>query len=61
MNYLSKNQRYTLLKLNNDITSLQDVREKILVRTYTDPLNIKNIPDGTPEDERTFLYRRNYI
>lgn len=61
MNYLSKNQRYTLLKLNNDITSLQDVREKILVRTYTDPLNIKNIPDGTPEDERTFLYKWNNI
>ena len=39
MNYLSKNQRYTLLKLNNDITSLQDVREKILVRTYTYRLN----------------------
>lgn len=57
MNYLSKNQRYTLLKLNNDLTSLQDISEKVLVRIHKDPLTVKNIPEDTLEEERTFIYK----
>ncbi|NCB65238.1 MAG: hypothetical protein EOM48_03590 [Bacilli bacterium] len=57
MNYLSKNQRYTLLKLNNDLTSLQDISEKVLVRIHKDPLTVKNIPEDTLEEEKTFIYK----
>ena len=57
MNYLPKNQRYTLLKLNNEFATLDDVKEKVLVREHKDPLAVKNIPEGTPEDEKTFLYK----
>ena len=57
MNYLSKNQRYTLLKLNNDLTSLHDISEKVLVRIHKDPLTVKNIPEDTLEEERTFIYK----
>lgn len=57
MNYLSKNQRYTLLKLKNDLTSLQDISEKVLVRIHKDPLTVKNIPEDTLEEERTFIYK----
>jgi len=57
LNYLSKNQRYTLLKLNNDLTSLQDISEKVLVRIHKDPLTVKNIPEDTLEEERTFIYK----
>lgn len=57
MSYLHKNQRYTLLKLNNELATLDDVKEKVLVREYKDPLKVKNIPEGTLEDEKTFLYK----
>lgn len=57
MNYLAKNQRYTLLKLNNNFENLEDVRNKVLVRDYKEPLTVKNIPVGTPDDELHFLYQ----
>lgn len=57
MNYLPKNQRYTLLKLNNEINNLDDVKEKILIHEYRDPLKVKNIPEDTPEEEKVFLYK----
>ncbi|GEK89985.1 hypothetical protein SAMN04488100_13128 [Alkalibacterium putridalgicola] len=54
MSYLSKNQRYTLLKLNNDFKNLESVKENIFSRTYVEPLSVKSIPEDT-SDEKNFF------
>lgn len=54
MNYLKKNQRYTLLKLNNDLVSLENIRDVTLKHTYEEPLSVRNIPEDTEKDEKTF-------
>lgn len=55
MSYLSKNQRYTLMKLTNVISSEQDVREKILQREYQEELMAKGIPEEISYDEKNFF------
>lgn len=55
MNYLQKNQRYTLLKLKNEIDNLNDAKEKILTREHKDLLNVKNIPEDLGEEEKFFI------
>ncbi|EGP5667524.1 TPA: hypothetical protein QFG14_000250 [Enterococcus faecium] len=57
MNYLAKNQRYTLLKLNKEFSTLDDINTDILTKVYKDPLTVKKIPEDTPEDERIFIYK----
>lgn len=55
MNYLQKNQRYTLLKFkNSEVNSLTDLKNKILTKEHLEPLNAKNIED-IPLEEKNFL------
>lgn len=55
MNYLQKNQRYTLFKLKSEISDFNDVQSEILEKDYRDKLTTKNIPDNIPEDEKYFI------
>lgn len=55
MSYLSKNQRYTLMKLTNVISSEQDVREKILQREHQEELVAKGIPETIAYEEKNFF------
>lgn len=57
MSYLSKNQRYTLMKLTNVISSEQDIREKILQREHQEELVAKGIPETISYDEKNFFSR----
>lgn len=56
MAYLSRNQRYTLLKLKKTFTSISDVQARILNREHHEPLSIKKIPEGADQNEVTFKY-----
>lgn len=56
MAYLSRNQRYTLLKLKKTFTSISDVQERILKREHLEPLSVKNIPEGADLNEVNFKY-----
>lgn len=55
MNYLQKNQRYTLYKLKSEISDFNDVQKEILDKDYRDILTAKNIPHDVPEDDRYFI------
>ena len=59
MSYLSKSQRYTLLKLKTSFTSIEDVQQRILTRDHDEPLTVKNIPSDANQDELTFKYEWN--
>lgn len=56
MGYLSRNQRYTLLKLKTSFTSIEDVQKRILTRIHDEPLNVKNIPEDADPAETMFRY-----
>ncbi|MFC6347863.1 hypothetical protein [Vagococcus carniphilus] len=57
MNYLQKNQRHTLLKLNKDFSKMEHIEEKLLSKIYEESLTIKNLPKDLSEEEKTFYYK----
>lgn len=54
MNFLSKNQRYTLYKLKNLENKPNCMIENILSKTHVDKLKLKNMPEGLSEQEKSF-------
>lgn len=57
---LSKNQKYTLLKLSNEFSNLDDVQKNIVnaEHRYWEPLTaVKNIPESVPHDDKHYLYK----
>lgn len=57
---LSKNQKYTLLKLSNVFANLDVVQKEIVNKEhkYWEPLTaVKNIPDSVPHDDKNYLYK----
>ncbi|MGO2646460.1 MAG: hypothetical protein ACTH9R_09780 [Lactococcus cremoris] len=55
-NQLENVQHYTLLKMSDDIVSINDIKEKILSRSHLEPLRAK-IPKGMSIDEANYKYR----
>ncbi|MFK4912063.1 MULTISPECIES: hypothetical protein [Lactococcus] len=59
-NQLTKNQRYTLLKLSNEFSDLEEVLERIVNdhHNFWQPLTaVKNIPEEVEHDEKNYLYK----
>lgn len=56
---LRKNTRYKLLRLTEEIDSLDAVREKILERIYKTLLPLKNLPEDMEDDEKYYYSRWN--
>ncbi|MCH7321805.1 hypothetical protein LZ480_07845 [Solibacillus sp. MA9] len=55
MNYLQKNQRYTLYKLKNEIADFNYVQNEILEKKFREKLSTKNIPENIPEEDKYFI------
>lgn len=59
-NQLSKNQRYTLLKLSNEFSDLKKVLERVVNKEHNfwQPLTVvKNISEEVAHDEKNYLYK----